>query len=119
MGAAVALHILGIIVEGVRGRFVQEFTDEQYNALPYIRRFGCLPPTMLAWHINAGEDIENSERVREIGALPVAYLGRREADAEEVLLAYETERLSAERRDEGDAEAAGEQPTVSLQEMKS
>lgn len=119
MGAKVALHILGIIVEGARGRFVQEFTDEQYYALPYIRRFGCLPPTILAWHINAGEDIENSERVREIGALPVAYVGRREADAEQVLLAYETERLSAEQQDEGSAAAAGEQQTVILQEATS
>jgi hypothetical protein len=110
------LHIIGIIVGGRRGRFVQEYDDAAYYRLPYIRLWGCLPPGMLAWHLNEGENIETSERVREIARLPIAYLGPREADAEAVLLAYETERLSAEIKGEADeAEAAGEQQAVTLQ----
>ena len=112
------LHILGIIVEGQRGRFVQEYNDAAYYELPYIRKWGCLPSGMLAWHLNEGENIETSERVREIARLPIAYLGEREADAGMVLLAYETERLSQEQQDAATGETAGEQPTVTLQGEK-
>jgi hypothetical protein len=111
------LHIIGIIVEGQRGRFVQEYSDEAYYALPYIRLWGCLPNCLFAWHLNDGENIENSQRVREIARLPVAYMGMREADAELVLLEYERVRLEAETQDAStDDEAVGEQQAVTLQE---
>ena len=95
------VHIIGIIVEGVRGRFEGEFTDEEYYALPFIRIWGCLPEGMLAWHLEDGETVETSERVREIGQLPLAYAGTRRADAREVLLEAEREQAREFERDEG------------------
>ena len=96
MAVPKTMHIIGIIVEGQRGRFVQEYGDEAFYALPYISRWGCLPDGLIAWQLEAGENIENSERVREIAKLPIAYVGVCEADAEVVLLEYERVRLAAQ-----------------------
>lgn len=95
-----SVHIIGMTTEEGRGRFAKQFTDEEFYRLPYIREFGCVPSGFFAWHLEETENVETSERVRMIAELPYVVISTTErvehADAELVLLNYESERLKAE-----------------------
>ncbi len=59
-------HILGCIVDGVRCRFDRRLTDEEFEA--NVQR---LPRGWFAFHLEPGETVGNSARVRAIKEMPL------------------------------------------------
>ena len=74
-----ASHILGCIVDGVRCRFDRRLTDAEFEA-----NVQCLPRGWFAFHLQPGETVGNSARVRAIKAMPLII--RPFADGDAILL---------------------------------
>lgn len=56
--------------EGVKGVFAEEFTHEAISALPFVRKYGCLPSGYHAVYLEDGEIERGSPRVDELRKLP-------------------------------------------------
>ena len=41
-------HYITMTIDGVRGRFFGEFSDDEFYGLPYINEYGHTPPGMQA-----------------------------------------------------------------------
>lgn len=63
-----ARHFIGLVEGGKRFLFRAEFNDEEFIALPYIRRHAALPPGFVAWHI---DNPTTDPRVPMLRAMPV------------------------------------------------
>lgn len=63
-------HYFGLKDGTFRGRFVKRFSDEEFEAL--LKELGGeLPNGVFAWHLEDGENINNSKRVQDIAKLPL------------------------------------------------
>jgi hypothetical protein len=64
------VHYFGIRINGVLGRFSGAVVDAEFQ---HVTANG-LPQNWVAWHLEDGENIDNSERVRQIRDLPLVVL---------------------------------------------
>lgn len=62
-----ATHYLGRRLSGKLARFTSPLSDKEFYALTSEG----LPPGWVAWHLEPGENIDNSQRVQELSRLPV------------------------------------------------
>lgn len=63
-----ATHFLGKKIGYVLTRFIKPLNDEQFNE---VSERG-LPDGWVAWHLEDGEDVDNSERVKALSERPIA-----------------------------------------------
>lgn len=63
-------HYFGIRLNGKLSRFCSPVQDEEFRALTSRG----LPVGWVAWHIRDGENVDNSERCRELAKLPIVVL---------------------------------------------
>lgn len=62
------VHYLGIRIDGTLTRFFDHLEDSAFEAATALG----LPPNWVAWHLEPGESVDNSERARELAKLPIA-----------------------------------------------
>ncbi|MEK5235488.1 hypothetical protein NST99_07290 [Paenibacillus sp. FSL L8-0470] len=66
-----AKHFFGLKDGDFRGRFPQQFSEEEFEELVFVQLGGELPKGVFAWHLEDGETLENSKRVQAIAKLPI------------------------------------------------